>query len=57
VPVLVDRGLRVIAGHGRLAAAKELGLASVPTICLERLTEDQVRAFTIADNKLTENAD
>ena len=55
-PVLVDKHNRIIAGHGRVAAAKLLGLTEVPTICLEDLTEDQIRAYVIADNKLAENA-
>jgi DNA modification methylase len=56
VPILIDGGDRVIAGHGRLLAAKELGLSEVPTIRLEHLTEVQKRAFMIADNRLTEIA-
>ena len=57
VPVLVDSQLRVIAGHGRVLACKRLGISEVPTIRLEHLSEHQIRAFTIADNRLTENAD
>jgi DNA modification methylase len=57
VPILVDRNQRVIAGHGRLAAAKLLKLDRVPTIRLENLSASQMRAFMIADNRLTENAD
>lgn len=57
VPILVDAASRVIAGHGRLEAAKLLGLTEVPTICIAHLSEAQVRAFQIADNKLTENAE
>src|SRR5438270_8341192 len=56
VPVLVDAALNVIAGHGRLAAARELGITEVPTLCLDHLSPAQARAFMIADNKLTENA-
>jgi ParB-like chromosome segregation protein Spo0J len=55
-PILVDRNNRIIAGHGRVEAAKLLGLQEVPTILLEGLTEDQIRAYIIADNKLAENA-
>jgi DNA modification methylase len=55
-PVLVDERNTVIAGHGRLAAAKLLGLAVVPTICLENLSADQIRAYIVADNRLAENA-
>src|SRR2546423_1230800 len=56
VPLLVDRNLQVIAGHGRLDAARLLGLTDVPTIQLEHLTESQATAFGIADNKLTESS-
>jgi DNA modification methylase len=56
VPVLVDANLRVIAGHGRLLAARQLGLSDVPTISLEHLSPEQARAFAIADNRLTEIA-
>lgn len=56
VPVLIDAQLRVIAGHGRLRACELLGITEVPTIQLEHLSEHQVRAFMIADNRLTENA-
>jgi DNA modification methylase len=54
VPILADRDGNVIAGHGRLLACQELGITEVPTLCLEHLTAAQIRAFTIADNRLTE---
>jgi DNA modification methylase len=57
VPVLIDRHGNVIAGHGRLLAAEQLGWAEVPTLCLDHLTPAQVSAFRIADNKLAENAE
>jgi DNA modification methylase len=56
VPVLVDSELNVIAGHGRIFACQQLGWSEVPIIRLEHLTEAQARAFTIADNRLTENS-
>jgi hypothetical protein len=56
VPILVNAQLQVIAEHGRLEACELLGIAEVPTISLEHLTEAQARAFLIADNRLTENA-
>lgn len=56
VPVLVDRDRRVIAGHGRVLACKELGIEEVPTINLQHLTEAQAKAFIIADNRLAENS-
>ncbi|WP_420346177.1 site-specific DNA-methyltransferase [Pelagibius sp.] len=55
-PVLVDADGRIVAGHGRVAAAKLLGIEQVPTIALEDLTKAQVRAYVLADNKLAENA-
>ncbi|AIB12678.1 DNA methylase N-4 [Azospirillum argentinense] len=55
-PILLDRQDRIIAGHGRVAAAKLLGLPTVPAIRLEEMTEAQRRAYIIADNKLAENA-
>ena len=55
-PVLVDAKDRLIAGHGRVEAAKLLGLETVPTLRLDHLSEEQVRAYVIADNKLAENA-
>ena len=55
-PVLIDRDNRIVAGHGTVEAAKLLGMTLVPTICLEGLTEDQVRAYVIADNRLAELA-
>ena len=56
VPILIDRDGTVIAGHGRLAAAMELGWAEVPTIRLDHLSEAQKKAFMIADNRLAEVA-
>jgi DNA modification methylase len=55
-PVLVDRRDQILAGHGRFEAAKLLGLPNVPVIRLEHLTEQQKRAYAIADNKLALNA-
>ena len=55
-PVLIDRTGGIVAGHGRIEAAKLLGIEKVPTIRLEDLTEAEIRAYVIADNKLAENA-
>src|SRR5690606_35026758 len=55
-PVLVDGENGIIAGHGRLLAARKLGLDSVPVIELAHLSETQKRAFILADNKLALNA-
>ena len=56
-PILIDENNRILAGHGRLQAARLLGLEEVPTIRIDRLTEAQKRAFLIADNRLTEIGD
>jgi hypothetical protein len=56
VPILVDKADRIVAGHGRLEAAKQLKLAEVPVIRLEHLTEAQAKAFMLADNKLTDRS-
>lgn len=55
-PVLVDVDNVIIAGHGRVLAAIELGLTEIPTICLSHMTREQIRAYIIADNKLAEEA-
>ena len=55
-PILTDGENGIIAGHGRLQAARKLGLAEVPTIPLHGLTDAQKRAYVIADNKLALNA-
>ena len=55
-PILVDSADGIIAGHGRLMAAKRLGLPSVPVIVLDHLTDAQRRAYILADNKLALNA-
>jgi DNA modification methylase len=55
-PVLIDGTGGIVAGHGRLEAAKLLGLESVPTIRLEDLSEAELRAYVIADNRLAELA-
>jgi GNAT superfamily N-acetyltransferase len=55
-PVLIDEKGMIIAGHGRIEAAKVLGIDEVPTITLKGLTETQRKAYIIADNKLALNA-
>ena len=52
VPIIVDESDQVLAGVGRLKAACNLGFAKVPTIQVKHLSEDQKRAFAIADNQL-----
>jgi DNA modification methylase len=56
VPILVDSEGNILAGHGRYLAAKLLGLTLVPVIVVDHLTQWQMKAFIVADNKLTENA-
>ncbi|WP_291558207.1 ParB/Srx family N-terminal domain-containing protein [Bradyrhizobium sp.] len=55
-PILADPGGRIIAGHGRLQAARAMGISEVPTIILPGLSETQKRALRIADNKIALNA-
>ena len=56
VPIVIDASGVVIAGHTRLKAAKKLGLETVPCIVADDLTEEQVKAFRLADNKVSEAA-
>src|SRR5438874_1721218 len=55
-PVLIDEDKQIIAGHGRVEAAKLLGIAAVPTCRLSHLSEADKRAYILADNKLAEKA-
>ena len=55
-PVLIDGGNGIIAGHGRVLAARKLGMDAVPCIELSGLSDTQRRAYIIADNKLALNA-
>src|SRR5712691_8585705 len=55
-PILVDSKAGIIAGHGRLLAARKLRITEVPVIVLDHLTETQKRAYIIADNQLALNA-
>ena len=56
-PVLIDRDYNIIAGHGRVMAAKKLEMESVPCVFVEGLTEAQRKAYILADNRLGELAD
>lgn len=56
VPIVVDKDGVIVAGHTRYKAAKELGLETVPVIVADDLTEEQVKAFRIADNKTGDQA-
>lgn len=55
-PLLIREDMTVIAGHGRLQAARKLGMTDVPCIRLSHLTPAQARAYVIADNRLAEQA-
>ncbi|MDJ0614773.1 MAG: DNA methyltransferase [Rhizobiaceae bacterium] len=55
-PVLVDDAFCILGGHGRVEAAKQLGLEKVPIILLSHLSEDERRAYILADNKIAEQA-
>jgi DNA modification methylase len=55
-PILVDQDNSIIAGHGRVKAARLAGLTEVPTLQVDHLSPAQIRAYVIADNKLAENA-
>lgn len=54
-PVIIDKNNSVVAGHGRILGAKKAGLKQVPTVCLEDLTEEQIKAYRLVDNKLNES--
>ena len=56
VPIVVDSDNVIVAGHTRYEASKLLGLETVPCIIADDLTEDQVKAFRLADNKVSEKA-
>ena len=56
-PILIDKDNGIIAGHGRLEAAKKLGLTKTPTIKLEHLTDSQRKAYILADNRIAVNSD
>ena len=55
-PVLVDTNAGIIAGHGRVLAARKLGIDQVPVVVLDHLSETQKRAYVLADNRIGENA-
>lgn len=56
-PCLIDKDKNIIAGHGRVMAAKQLGMKTVPCIYVEGLTKEQYKAYVLADNKLGELAE
>lgn len=56
VPIVIDANGTIVAGHTRYKAAKELGMEQVPCIVADDLTEEQIKAFRLADNKVSEKA-
>lgn len=56
VPIVIDKDNVIVAGHTRLKAAKKLGLETVPCVIADDLTEEQIKAFRLADNKTGELA-
>ena len=54
VPIIIDNANVIVAGHTRLKAAKKLGITDIPCIVADDLSEDQVKAFRLADNKVSE---
>ncbi len=56
VPLVIDRNHEIVAGHTRYSAALSLGMREVPCVVADELTEDQIRAFRLADNKVGEMA-
>jgi len=56
-PLLIDGNYNIIAGHGRLAGAKAEGLKEVPCLFIEDLTDAQIKAYRIADNRIAESAE
>ena len=56
-PVLIDRDRAIVAGHGRFEAAKRLKLETVPTVQLDHLTDTQIKAYRIADNRIADLSD
>ena len=57
VPIVIDKDHVIVAGHTRWKAAKKLGLSEVPCIIADDLTEEQIKAFRLADNKVAEKAE
>jgi len=57
VPIVIDKGNVIVAGHTRYRAAVQLGLKEVPCVIADDLTEEQIRAFRLADNKTAEYAE
>lgn len=57
VPIVIDKNNEIVAGHTRYKASKKLGLEEVPCIIADDLSEEQIKAFRLADNKVSEKAE
>ena len=57
VPIVIDKDNVIVAGHTRYKASKKLGLESVPCVVADDLNEEQIKAFRLADNKVSEKAE
>ena len=57
VPIIIDKNYVIVTGHTRYKASQLLGLKKVPCIIADDLTEEQIKAFRLVDNKVTENAE
>ena len=57
VPIVIDKNNEIVAGHTRYRASQELGLEEVPCIIADDLNEEQIKAFRLADNKVSEKAE
>ena len=57
IPIVIDRNNVVVCGHTRLMATKQLGIEEVPCIVADDLTDEQIKAFRLADNKVSEQAE
>lgn len=57
VPIVIDKNNVIVAGHTRYKASKQLGLEDVPCVIADDLTSEQIKAFRLADNKVSEFAD
>ena len=56
-PIIIDKNGEIVAGHTRYEAAKELGMTTLPTLIADDMTEEQIKAFRIADNRTSDFAD
>lgn len=57
IPIVIDKNNVVVCGHTRLKAAKKLGIEEIPCVVADDLTDEQVKAFRLADNKTAEKAE